>query len=232
MDIYLASSFRNAARYVERHVMQTALLSLKLSAMGHRLHCVWGEGDSTDGTREALAFAAYGSGVRAKLVDVSHGGPEFGSVVDAQRFRQLAYVGNKLWAEIPADADAVVWVESDLMWDASTLVALVEASEQAPVVAPMVLRRALGAPPLFYDTWAARKEGQHFRGRWPYHPALKRAHAELVEMDSVGSCVALRKGVGVGLHWPEEDVIVGLCRQVRERGGSVWLHTGLAVWHE
>lgn len=232
MNIYMVSAFRNAARYVERAVMQAAVLSLKLSAEGHRLHCIWGEGDSTDDTRDQLAFACYGSGIRVKLVDVTHGGPEFGSVVDAQRFKQLAYVGNKLWAEIPASADAVVWVESDLIWDASTLVRLVESLERVPMVAPMILRRRPGGLPLFYDTWAARKDGDHFRGRSPYHPALKRSHAELVEMDSVGSCVAMRKGVSEGLEWPEEDVIVGLCRQWRERGGSVWLHTGLAVWHE
>lgn len=231
MNVCLVSAFRNAARYVERYVAQVALLNARLRWRGDELVCIWGVGDSTDGTLQRLDEARLGTGLQRLVVNVSHGGPEYGSVVDARRFKQLAYVGNQLWAQIPADVDAVVHVESDLIWDVSTMLELLLALRGVPAVAPMVKRRA-GSKAIFYDTWAARRDGIHFQNRAPYHPMLARNHAQLVQVDSMGSCLAMRGELAQGLHWPEEDVIVGVCRQINERGGSIWLHTDLAVWHE
>jgi hypothetical protein len=50
-------------------------------------------------------------------------------------------------------------------------------------------------------------------------------------LDSAGSVLAMHGDLARGLHWPEQDVVVGLCRGIYAAGGSVWLDRELTVWH-
>lgn len=223
MNVYICSNFRNSVRYLERFFDQMAGLQMLLHERGDFLFLLLGYGDSTDGTGEALwdetmlRFSTI-------LIENSHGGPEFGPVVDAQRFKQLAYAANKVWRCVPPTADVVLWCESDLIWQPDTLLALILHTARYPVIAPMVLEPG----GLYYDIWGYVKDGQEFCKLPPFHPAL---YGQMTQMDSVGSCFAVRGDLARRTDFPEEDVVRGFCRQVYERDASVWLDPSLAVYH-
>lgn len=228
MNIALVSAFRNAERYLIGYFTQAEQLSNQLMRRGDRLSFVWGEGDSADDTLRILCNMrpAFMSSVRnAVIVNVTHGGPVFGPVVHPQRFRQLAHVGNRLWSAIPANADVVVLVESDLIWEAETLVKLIDDLKEVPCVAPLVMEQSTGG---FYDTWAYRRNGQRFTKQAPYHPGIGEG---LLQLDSAGSCLAMNAALARQLVWREEDVIVGICEQINQLGGSVWLDPTLTIFH-
>lgn len=221
MNITLCSAFRNAEKYLDRYFKQIADFDLVLIKRGDNLSPIWGEGDSTDGTLSELWRMAFG----ARIVDCTHNGPVFGSIESAQRFKQLAYVGNKILDAVPIDTDVLVWVESDLTWKPETLIALINRLQYLPCVAPMVMEKSTGG---FYDIWAYRCNGVQFTKNYPYHTDLR---GELLQMDSVGSCVAMVGDVAKRVRFPEQDVFVGLCRQINALGESIWLDPALTVWH-
>jgi hypothetical protein len=226
--VTIVSCFRNATTYIPRYFDQVNALAVALAKRGDKLTLVLGYGDSTDDTELVLNEEAMFS-MGAILIDVSHGGKHYGSVVNAQRFKQLAYVGNKLWAAIPADADVAILVESDLIWDTSTLIRLIDDLEQVPAVAPMIMH--LLPPNRFYDRWAFVKDSINFTNEPPYHVDLLTHRDRLLKLDSAGSVLAMHGDLARGLHWPEQDVVVGLCRGIYAAGGSVWLDRELTVYH-
>lgn len=116
-------------------------------------------------------------------------------------------------------------VESDLIWKPETLIALIDRLQDVPCVAPMIMERSSGG---FYDTFAYRCNGHQFMKTYPYHVDLR---GELLQMDSVGSCWAIRADLARKVRFPEHDVVVGLCKQVYALGGSVWCDPNLIVWH-
>lgn len=223
MNVTLCSIFRNAESYLDRYFEQVEHLRTCLLTKGHLLDCIWGEGDSTDGTLDALLF---GSSIRATVVNVAHGGPEVGSIVDMQRFKQLSYACNLVWAQIPEDSDIVIWCESDLIWDAATMLELIKDLHFYDCVAPMIMEISTGG---FYDVWAFRRNGQHFTKQAPYYPTLP--HYGLMEMNSVGSCVAMDARIARQVNFPPDDVIVGMCRAVRSLGSNIYLDGSLKVFH-
>ena len=230
-SVCLCSAFRDAVPYLDRYLEQTTELYRTLDARGHNLHCVWGEGDSTDETAERLAWAAAYARWPITVVDCTHGGPAFGSIESAQRFRQLAHVGRCIWAAIPADSDAVVYVESDLIWDAATLLALLDRLIDYPAICPMVfLRRAGWHENSFYDTFAAvGLNGRHFTHHPPYH-------AEYVPdrpfpVASMGSCMALRGAIARRIIFDDSTIFPDICRQIAAGGDGVYIDPGLCIYH-
>lgn len=226
MNVVICSAFRNASGYINRYFAQIDALASLLNRRGDWLSLVLGYGDSGDGTGELL-FEAAANSIGARLIDVSHGGPVHGSIVNADRFRQLARIGNKILANVPfADADAVIWLESDLIWEPCVIVELLNHLQWHACVAPMVLD-SNGVT--FYDTYVFRRGGVEFAKQPPYHIGLNGDH--MVEMDSVGSCVVMRADAAKGVTVPEDDVLVGVCRQIKEKGGRVWLDTSQRIFH-
>jgi hypothetical protein len=223
MKIVLCSAFRNACAYLPRYFAQVAVLGKALAARGDTLELILGEGDSSDNTRGNLSYIFRH--LPATIVDCSHGGPVFGPVVNAQRFKQLAHVGNQIWQRIPATAQAVVYVESDLIWDTKTLLALIDRLFFYPSICPLILE----ANGLFYDVWAYRRGGQHFTKQPPYHPDIN--GAEVLQLDSAGSCLALGAGLARHVSFTEEEVFVGLCKQINQTGGGVYLDPALSIQH-
>src|SRR5882672_3947682 len=143
-----------------------------------------------------------------EIVDTSHGGPEYGSVVDAQRFKQLAHVGNCIWKAIPDDANAVVFVEADLIWTTATMTALIKRLKEFSAVSPMILLQREGYPErAFWDTWAFRRDGRHFSQNYPYHREYD-PHRPF-RVDSAGSCMAMHGVLARQLIW-DEKVFVGI----------------------
>jgi len=224
MNVTLCSSFRNSCEYLQRYFAQIHALDTALHDRGHTLRFVWGEGDSTDDTLKTLQAATYR--FKAAITDCTHGGPAFGSIESQQRFQQLAYVGNQIWAAIPDDTDAVIYVESDLIWEPETMVGLLEMLTVYPAVAPMIL----DSPPkvTYYDTWGSRCSGLRFTKRPPYHPDI--VAGQMLKLDSAGSCIALRWKLAQWLHFPE-DCFVGFCRELHKQGGELWLDPSLICYH-
>lgn len=234
MKVAVLSAFRNATGYLARYFQQMECLRAALFAEGHTLHLVLGEGDSVDMTFDMLTLLADqfvsvpGVGVLVDIVDVTHGGSVYGSIEHPGRFRDLAYVGNTLWSHRLSDTDVAMLVESDLIWQAQTLTALIDDLAHVEAVAPMVL----DSPPAntFYDVYAFRRGGVRFTKEPPYHADL-RDDSDLLQLDSAGSVLAIRGELARQLHWPEEDVVVGLCRQIYAWDAAVWLDCNLTVYH-
>lgn len=226
MNVTIVSAFRQSAgSQIDRYFDQIERLGWALGSRGDTLHLILGYGDSTDGTGEEL-FEACQYRFPAHLMEVSHGGPHFGSIEDAQRFRQLACVGNKLWAAIPPDANVVALVESDLIWEPKVMMALIDHLATYPVIAPLIMD--LTPPDRFRDVYAFRRNGVRFTNHAPYHADL---NGEVLQVDSAGSVLVMRAELARKARFPEEDVIVGFCREIYEQGGEVYVDPTLKAIH-
>lgn len=205
-------------------------LQRQLEIKGDTLSLLLGHGDSADGTGVALVDECAGR-FDANIIDVSHGGPHFGSIVHPERFRQLAFVYNSLWEKIPESTDVVGLVESDLIWRADQLMLLIDKMEYDVVLSPLVLH----LDERFYDTYAFRMDGINFKNEKPYHPNLIQPEVSSRRyylMDSVGSVVFMKYSLAKQLTWPEEDVVVGLCRQITQKSSSyISLDSFAKVYH-
>lgn len=189
------------------------------------LHLVLGYGDSHDGTGEIL-FEECSGRFNCSFVETSHGGLHYGSVIHPKRFKQLAFVWNKMWENIPSDAHVVGMVESDLIWQPYNISSLALTVGANQIYAPMVYHE----DGRFYDTWGFSKDGINFQNNRPFHPSLGQENT--IKMDSVGSVMFMLSGLAKQLHWPENDLAVGLCKQAKSLGASIWLWTSLGVYHQ
>ncbi len=226
MNVTLCSAFRNSRSYIDLYFAQIGALHDRLKARGDTLHFIFGEGDSVDDTWSYLSALIDAYKLPVTVCAVDHGGPEYGSVVSAERFEQLAGVWSIIWQRIPQDADAVIFCESDLIWSSDTMLALLDDLEHVPCVAPMVMMEN----GWFWDTWAFIRKGRNFGNPPPFHPGLE-ADSDLVELDSAGSLLVMRGDIARRVHWPAADVVKGVCRQIIEGSDSVWLNTKQKVMH-
>jgi hypothetical protein len=85
-----------------------------------------------------------------------------------------------------------------------------------------------GDGPFFYDRFSFVRNGVHFTNEPPYHADL---NGGMLQMDSVGSCVAMNGALARHVKFTEESVIVGVCEQIYALGGSVWLDSSLKIFH-
>ena len=228
MNITLASAFRDSVPYLQRYLSQCSDLDTLLYHAGHKLSFVWGEGDSADSTLAMLTAAKWR--FKADVVDCTHGGGEWGSVVRAERFRQLAHVGRVIWGALPESADVVVYCESDLVWEPATMLGLIERVGEYPAISPMVfLDRAGWSKKAWYDTWGGvGMDGQHFEHRPPYNAGYNPDRP--FQVRSMGSCMAFRSDIARKLKI-DERVFQGMCAQIYEMGESVWIDPALTVTH-
>lgn len=227
MNIAILSCFRDAEGYIERYCEQMDRLRTALDRRGEPLMLVLGYGDSSDDT-DALLCERCWQRFDTWLVDVAHGGPKFGSIEHPVRFRQLASIGNKLLEHVPASADVVGIVESDLIWQTETMLGLIDDLANMPraAVAPMVMDGAHS----FYDVFAFRRNGVRFTKQPPYHVDLK-GDGEPLQLDSAGSVLVMDAGLARKARFDDGEAIVGFCRDIYRHGGSVWLDTTQAVQH-
>lgn len=230
--VLLGSIFRNAAHYVDRYFDQAVALSVALASRGASLRLVLVEGDSVDGTWAALERHVPAWGARLALVKREHGGPPWGSVDHPARWRALAWCANGVLDALRGDDDAVIYVESDLLWDAGTMLALLDHLDRGvPAVAPLCFTTAGH----FYDIYGHRgMDGVPFSPFPPYHAdlaALAPGHLGLVR--SAGSCVAMRADVARLARFGEEppDCVLGLGRTIWAAGYSLSLDPALKVVH-
>lgn len=224
MQIALGSIFRNSTRYLPRYFNQVQRLGWELLRHGHTLRLVLVEGDSTDDTYRCLQdmTAAYD----AQVIKVDHGGPEYGPIDDAQRWRNISLVCNKLLRHITRDDDIVIYVESDLMWEPETMVRLLHHLGDVDAVSPM----CYGPDGLFYDIWGFRKNGRNFQKTAPFHHEIM--NDRLTEIDSAGSCIVMRGAVARTCRFdPADQGIVGFCQNMRQNKYLLWLDSHSEVRH-
>lgn len=223
--VILSSIFRDSAAYVDRWVEQVSALNEHVP-----VSVVVAEGDSTDDTRVQLAQAISDADFDGMILHVDHGGPKFGSVIHPQRWAQIARVCNAVAARVSrmiGDDDAWVYVESDLVWPSETLTALLEGLDEHPAVAAMSLHPR---DERFYDIWGHRGlDGVEFTPNPPYHSSLN--GERWVEIDSAGSCFAMRGKWARVARFSDADCIRGIGRTLRSHGGSLWLDTEAVVRH-
>lgn len=225
MRITICSIFRNSEKYLHRYFEQIEELILDLAKYGNTINLLLGEGDSNDRTRESLPKYGY------EIVDVTHGGKEYGSIVNPIRFANLAKAWNTIWETIPVSADAVVFLEADLKWRAEDLIHLIEDLMYVSVVSPMIM---CGNPRFpknqFYDIWAFRKEGKQFNPHPPYFKGYCN-DTDLVPLDSSGSCVVMKGDIARRIRFTPDDVIVGMCSQIRSMRYGIWMDQNVKFIH-
>lgn len=225
MNVTILSLFRNATHHLERYFEQMDSLQRLLIQRGDSLRLLLGYGDSNDGTGEAL-FDECCNRFSAHLIDVSHGGPVYGSIEHPERFKQLTHCGNKLLDNVPTNADVVGLVESDLIWDAQTVSDLIAHTVYVPAVAPMVM----DGENSFYDVWGFRKNGVRFTKEPPYHEWLDRC-CDLVQLDSAGSVLFVRADLARKARLTDGKAIIGFCEDIYKYGGSIWCDTQASIQH-
>ena len=233
MKIVICSLFGNSIGHLERYFEQVEALAQTLWAKDKScLSLILGYGDDEDKTGEML-FEYASAGIGARLIDVSHGGRIYPSIEHPERFRQLADAGNRLLSTIPHDADAAIWLESDLIWNPQDIADLLAHLDYIPAVAPRILHYDNpglypGDGPFWYDTFAFRRNGVRFGNLPPYHADL---NGEIMQVDSAGSCLVMRGAIARQVRSTHEEVIYGLCRQIYERGGTIWLDPEITIYH-
>lgn len=220
MNIVIGSAFRNSQHYLARYFAQVEALQRR---MCRSVRVIAVEGDSADETREVLAQNPI-----VELVKYDHGRPWFGSTEAADRMRELSKIGNLIFDHVTKDDDVLVYVESDLIWDAETIGTLItmaiNRTESYDVFVPMVF-----AGENFYDVWG-------FRGldgaRWaPFHPYHSERQPELTELSSAGSCLVMRAEVARAVRIVDDMCLVGWSKDARRKGYRIATHGELRVTH-
>ena len=188
---------RNSAWYANRYLAQVDDLR-KI----HDIVLTVGYGDTTDGTADILENTPPDR--LENLLEINHGGLDFGSVDKTARWTQIASVVRPVVAQaLTAEPDVLVWVEADLIWDAPAMSALIERCTPSRTVAPMVFGRGEDR---FYDHWGFRMNGKHFTEGMPWFPYNAVPDGDgLIKIDSCGSCFSTRDFDGLRRwdgRWP------------------------------
>jgi hypothetical protein len=227
--IAIGSAFRNAAGHqAAAYAHQAGQLALRL-APHHSVRCIAAAGDCEDATIQELARLLPAAGVGVQFVPCDHGRRRFGSTEEADRMEALTLVGNAILGGVRGDDDMLLYVESDLRWEAEAMHRLLTlAAFAGAVVAPMVW-----AGELFYDVWGFRDlDGGRFSPFPPYSSALAGAkEGDLVEVGSAGSCLAMPAAVARSVRMPPGGCLVGFCEEARRAGHTVSVAPWLGVAH-
>jgi hypothetical protein len=233
MNVALASLFRNSAGFhIQRYFHQVARFADALERHHHTLHLKMVWGDSTDRTPVELQdcakhlMQAIDTVKSFELIERSHGGPVYGSTEEVDRLKALSYVANGVFESIGSNIDALIYVESDLIWQPAVFIRLLgKLKGHVDVVAPMTF-----AGTAFYDIWGFRGvDGERFGPFEPFHRDLK--FNELTEVSSVGSCLVMRGDVARRSRIRNDYGLVGFCEDARNNGFSVWADAQERIHH-
>jgi hypothetical protein len=228
MNFVLASIFRNSSSYVRRYFQQARLLRDAINKLNgtNSLRLVLTEGDSTDNTYDLLDMGCSGFSFNHDLQQVNHGGAVYGSIDNAQRWRNISRVCNDTLSRILPSDQIVIYIESDIIWSPQVVLNLVRHLWTVDAVSPMCFHAPTG---LFYDTWGYRKNGKAFAQKAPYHPDVQDI---LTPIDSAGSCIVMRGDVARKARFtPPELGIVGFGQDIQAKGFKLWLDPNELVIH-
>jgi hypothetical protein len=128
-DLTILSIFRQSEKYVNRCVQQ---VTEAFDLNGGKCHAVWLEGDSTDNTYKILQQAKekleQTGNVDVTLIKFDNGGPYWGSIVDSDRWLQIATCWNNCLAGLKP-SKITICVESDLIYNPRITTLLRRAAE-------------------------------------------------------------------------------------------------------
>lgn len=221
--IILVSCFRDSTSYLDRYANQVQ--ALRTLVAPESVYVIAVEGDSADDTyHDLLHDQTFDEVLRAE-----HGGPKFGSVIHPLRWRQLSVAGNAgLCAaqRVSRLGDRTVYVESDLIWDAQTILCLAANLAEVPACATMSMAGAR-----FYDIWGHTKDGRGFSAHPPYYPGWEAGATGLVQIDTAGSCFALAHDALQTTEFSAVDCIHGIGRSLYAHGYALFLDPSLRVEH-
>lgn len=226
--IAVVSFFRNSERsgQLSRFLSQVSELQRGLNNDGYNMRLIAVEGDSTDGTAAHIVSRCTRARIPFTLVDGSHGGPEFGSTEHPDRLEALSQLGNKGLSEVNVHDDAVVYVESDLLWSPTTIRALLKQLKHGvDIISPLVM-----AGDAFYDIFCYRAlDGVRFGPFEPY--SLSLVGYQVAEVGSVGSCLVMKADVARTCRIPGSEVLIGFCRVAREKGYHIFVDARERIYH-
>lgn len=234
MNLVIGSCFRNSesrgqlASYVERiHQLHQAC-----ERRGITLHVIAVWGDCTDDTAAALQRRLGALGLHeVQILERSHGFPDYGSSEHPDRLAGFAYAANGVFEHVGAGADAVIYVESDLVWTSETLLAGVAGVAMlAPGMGIIGIPTFCGDSTVFYDTWGFRTpDGRRFGPFAPYWDGLRCDGPTRVS--TVGGCLVMPGEIARACRCSKEEALVGFCKDAAARGYSVWTDWRLRVNH-
>jgi hypothetical protein len=223
VNIVVGSAWRNSSGHVGRYLAQIAELVKHVGPL-HHVRVIAVEGDSTDMTHQSLAMNSSVQNIETEIVKCDHGGPRFGSTEEPARFVALSKVCNAILDAVRETDDVLVYVESDLLWDAHTVGSLIDMAVREDggyhVFAPYI-----AAGQMFYDIWGFRKlNGERFS---PFY----KGGESLEEVSSVGSCLVMKTDVARLCRVRNDYCLVGWCEDVRSRGFRIAIHPAFKVRH-
>lgn len=249
MKFVVASAHRNTAGAQARRWMHQ-LVALKAELRNHyycSFRAVAVEGDSTDNTRKELVDLALAVDIDLELRTCNHDGPVYGSTEQPERMAALSKVGNAIFDAVRPDDDVLVYVESDLVWEAETIRKLIDYviphriqvtqhQDRVPSFVDGVCDADVVAPMVFagdnhYDIWALRGlDGVRFSPSYPYHESLSRK-TSLTEVSSAGSCLVMSAEVARRVRILNDNALVGWCEEARRQGYRIWVAPELRIRH-
>jgi hypothetical protein len=230
VNLVVGSCFRNSAgAHIARYRDRIARLQALCDARGITLHVVAIWGDCRDRTEAELWAALRPLNLHELLVyRRDHGFPEYGSSEHPDRLAGFAHAANGVFEAVGDGADAVVYVESDLIWEPETLLAAVRQLRQGIDI--IGIPTFCGTSDTFYDTWGFRTpDGRRFGPFPPYWDEMRQDR--LHEVGTVGGCVVMRGEVARACRCSKEEAIVGLCKDALGKGYKIWTDWRLRVEH-
>jgi hypothetical protein len=212
--ITLASIIRNGTPYMDRYFAQVEALADVLPD----LRVVVGEGDHIDHTADLIRLLAPSY---AEIIEVSHGGPRYGSIDHPERWDNIAKAVRRTLDAVGDYGQFLVWIEADLIWSVDAMLQLLSDAQKVSAAAPCVYADGSRR---WYDTWGYRNNGAKFNGEAPYWHEPAERFEGLVRIDSCGSCFVVSNTMRESIdqwsgHWPYRA------------GGRLWLDPAVEVFH-
>lgn len=239
----LASIFRDSEEYLDRYFKQVIELKEALRARGEPLTCLWLEGDSVDGTRHKLRDF---SDVDKALIIRPTGKPNTTRLWNRERWPRIAECWNALLHDVDwmyenrfaDEKNFILIVESDLIWNASDVMALydgLDAMKDPRTVVAAGLYCYHGYPwnrsaktEQFFDTHGFRRGDIHFQNDPPYWPAFGalEENEKWVEVTTAGGMMLAHLNCMDGATFAPRDCVMHWPPDVR-----VWMSKDVKVWH-
>lgn len=241
--IIVVSAFRNSPQHqMERWVKQVRSLAAYFTSVDY----VAVEGDSATPHTRVYLESVLPPG---HVIHYSHGGRVHGSTEHPDRMRDLSGVGNAMLDAADAFSlskyDAVLYVESDLIWtglDIARLHANANAVTDCcdpydaaiSAISPLVM-----AGEHFYDVWAYRARGHRFSPFEPYIQPIPypytayRSAPSVYPIDSMGSCILMTADLARDrrVRMVDGGALVEWSTRAREVGYNLAVDTSVRINH-
>ncbi len=221
--IAIAAMFHNAEGYAARYAAQVAALRQALPGPSR---LILAHAGCTDGTPELLAALMPDAALLDRTDPALPVVPR--SIDHPARWLSIAHTANGAIEQLTEADDALVWVESDLLWEPGAILRLL--GHLGPGVdGAAAMCGYLPEGGRHYDTWGNRGlDGVCFGYHPPYHPAAP--PRGLFPVASAGSCWAVRGDYARAARYGDQG-IRDWCHGMRAAGAQLFVDLDTWVWH-